>query len=930
MVSEDVRTRLRSAILQAIQDNAPVAVSGGRTMHEGRALAFTIEVHPVLNADEELLLIHFVDQPEREAGDAASPADPHRVAELERELKMTREELHGAVRSLEIVGDEQKAINENALSVNEEFQSTNEELLTSKEELQSLNEELTALNSQLQETLERQRTTANDLQNVLYSTDVATLFLDAELKIRFFTPATKALFNVIKTDVGRPLADLHSLAADGALAGDARKVLASLSPIEREVETQTGVWCRRVLPYRTHDGAVEGVVITFTDITGRKHVAEALEAAKREAELANAAKSNFLAAASHDLRQPLQTLALLQGVLARRVEGTVSEKLVARLADTIGAMSGMLDTLLDINQIDAGIVHAVALDFRIDDLLRDLKDAFAYHAQAQGLDLRVVFCGLMVYSDPRLLEQMLRNLVSNALKYTLTGKVLLGCRRSGGSVHIEVWDTGIGIPDDELESIFEEYRQLDNAARERNRGLGLGLSIVNRLGTLLGHRIRVRSRPGKGSVFSIEVPLRQQDLAAPPGSAALASTETATETAQDTRIGHATCRKGTVLVVEDDPEVRELLALILSDDGHRAAAVPDGPSAMELVEHGSLHPDLLLTDYNLPNGMDGLAVAAKLRACLGSDLPVIMLTGDISTKTLSAIAAQRCLQLNKPVKPAELTQAIQDLLRIRMSVAEASTEAARSRHNPARSPDAHVVFLVDDDRNLRDTFRILLEDDGRIVRDFATGEAFLAAYTPGSDGCLLIDAYLPGMAGLELLRQLRAAGDPLPAILITGSSDVPMAVQAMKAGAADFIEKPIAAADLLDSIDRALERSRELVQADGMAGECGPAHRRPLAAAAPDHGPRPSRIPEQKHCRGPRHQPAHRGEPPRLDHEEDRNEVAPGPGPAGAGGRSPGSCRDGTCSNSRPRRRARAGCCVVSEPYAAGPAINNVRRSASA
>ena len=515
MVSEDLRARLRSAILRAIQDNAPVAVSGGRTMHEGRALAFTIEVHPVLNDDEALLLIHFVDQPERETGDAASPVNAARVTELERELHSTREELHGAVRSLEISGDEQKAINENALSVNEEFQSTNEELLTSKEELQSLNEELTALNSQLQETLEQQRTTSNDLQNVLYSTDVATLFLDAELRIRFFTPATKALFNLIKTDVGRPLADLHSLAADAALPADARKVLETLAPSEHEVETPAGVWCRRILPYRTHDGAVEGVVITFTDITARKHAAEALEAAKRDAELANAAKSHFLAAASHDLRQPLQTLALLQGLLANRVEGTVSENLVARLDDAVGAMSGMLNTLLDINQIEAGVVRAEAVDFRIDGLLRDLKDTFAYQAKAQGLALRVVPCGAMAHSDPRLLEQMLRNLVSNGLKYTRKGKVLLGCRRSGGSVRIDVWDTGIGIKDDELKSIFEEYRQLDNAARERNHGLGLGLSIVQRLGILLGHRVSVRSRPGKGSVFSVEVPLRRHDPAAP-------------------------------------------------------------------------------------------------------------------------------------------------------------------------------------------------------------------------------------------------------------------------------------------------------------------------------------------------------------------------------------------------------------------------------
>ena len=688
--------------------------------------------------------------------------------------------------------------------MNEEFQSTNEELLTSKEELQSLNEELTALNSQLQETLEQQRITSNDLQNVLYSTDVATLFLDAELRIRFFTPATKALFNVIKTDIGRPLADLHSLAADAALPAGARQVLETLVPIEHEIETPAGVWCRRIMPYRTHDSAVEGVVITFTDITGRKHAAEALEAAKREAELANAAKSHFLAAASHDLRQPLQTLALLQGLLAqpRRGNGFGKPCCPARRHRRRNVRHAEHPAG---HQPDRGRSRAgEAVDFRIDGLLHDLKDAFAYHAQAQGLDLRVVFCGLMVHSDPRLLEQMLRNLVSNALKYTQKGKVLLGCRRSGGSLRVEVWDTGIGIKDDELKSIFEEYRQLDNAVRQRNRGLGLGLSIVQRLSTLLGHRVSVRSRPGKGSVFSVEVPIRQHDPAAPASSEAAPSAP-----AQDTGIGHANRRTGTVLVVEDDPDVRELLALILSDDGHQAIVVPNGPAAMELVEHGSVRPDLLLTDYNLPSRMNGLVIAATLRARLGSDLPVIILTGDISTKALSAIAAHRCLQLNKPVKPAELTQAIQGLLPVRAPAAGAPMAAARSPRNPAQSPDAHVVFLVDDDRNIREAVRAVLEDDGRTVQDFATGEAFLAAYTPGSDGCLLIDAYLPGIGGLDLLLRLRGVGDSLPAIMITGSSDVPMAVQAMKAGAADFIEKPIAAADLIASIDRALERSRD-------------------------------------------------------------------------------------------------------------------------
>ena len=513
MVRPHLRTKLRAAIHQAIQAKARVLIPGGRTNHEGKTGAFAIAVQPTVVDGEDLLLICFIDDPApaQKLSRAKTTHDTEQVADLRQQLDATQMELQAAIRSLETSNEEQKAINEEALSVNEEYQSTNEELLTSKEELQSLNEELTALNSQLQETLERQRTTASDLQNILYSTDVATIFLDIDLDIRFFTPATKSLFNIIPTDIGRPLADLNSLAADSGLLSDARTVLQALSPLEREIQARDGLWySRRILPYRAQDDAVEGVVITFVDITERRRAADALESAKREAQQANTAKSRFLAAASHDLRQPLQALSLMRGVLARKIRDDKKEEalaLVTRLDETSAAMTGMLNTLLDINQLEAGTVHPQFVGFPIEDLLDRLREEFNYHAGAQSLALRVVRCGLFVYSDPRLLEQMLRNLLSNALKYTKRGKVLLGCRRHGGILRIEVWDTGVGIAEQDLHAIFDEYHQLGNAARERSLGLGLGLSIVQRLATLLGHPVHVRSQPGKGSVFSIDVML---------------------------------------------------------------------------------------------------------------------------------------------------------------------------------------------------------------------------------------------------------------------------------------------------------------------------------------------------------------------------------------------------------------------------------------
>jgi two-component system CheB/CheR fusion protein len=926
MAREGLRTKLRTAVQQASRERTHTITTGAQARSGGGALAVRIEVHPVQRNGEELLLVSFFEEPapEPKPDRSVEPAhDQSRVAELERELEATRKELESAIHDLETGNEVQKAINQEAMSANEEFQSTNEELMTSREELQSLNEELTALNSQLQEALERQRSTSNDLQNILDSSGVATLFLDSELNIRFFTPAAKSLFRVIATDIGRPLADLTPLALDHDLLADARAVLASLAPLGREIEADGGAWyVRRILPYRTQDNRIDGVVITFADIseikaaerqiraahaysdsvidtirqpmvvldaelrvvsanrsfyqtfalaaedtvggplriiedrrpemqglggfldrvqvdqpvpvqdyevetelpllgrrllllsagqirdgpggrkillaiediTERRQATRALEAAKREAEQANLGKSRFLAAASHDLRQPLQTISLLHEILSKKIKDEDTLRLVGRLDETVSAMASMLDTLLDINQLEAGIVRRQMVDFPINTVLDHLQAQFSFHAAAHRLGWRVVPSSLSVCSDPRLLEQMIRNLLSNAVKYTTEGKILLGCRRRGEKLRVEVWDTGIGIPEDQLQEIFEEFRQLDNPARERSKGLGLGLAIVERLADLLGHTVYVRSRPGKGSVFGIEVPLGQGAPHWRPHQYSHEATE-------------ARHQSGTILVVEDDPAVREMLAIVLDSVGYRTITVEDGPRALELAAPGAERPDLVIADYNLPNGLNGLQVAAGLRKAFDHDLPAIILTGDISTEALRKIAEGGDLHLNKPVKAGDLTVLIRRCLAQSQPLARAGIrQPSETGEGGAQSP---TIFVVDDDSAVRETLGDLLREDGRTVEIYASSEAFLDAYRPGVDGCLIVDARMPGMGGLALLQRLQSEGMRLPAIMITGQGDVPMAVGAMRAGAADFIEKPIRRDELFASIEHALEQVRD-------------------------------------------------------------------------------------------------------------------------
>ena len=789
MLPKVLQARVRSAAAECGPQKPLVTVSGGR-IHG--AVGFDIALHAVSAGPDPLLLACFIDtqQPVQRTSESEAAADQARhTGDLEADLEATRSDLSDALRDLEQEVEAHGADAAEALSVNEEFQSTNEELLASKEELQSLNEELTALNSQLQETLERHRTTADDLQNVLYSTDVATLFLDLDLNIRFFTPAARQIFRVIQTDVGRPLSDLASVSRDDDLEADCREVLASSQVAEREIESQGDLrFLRRAQPYRAEGGRVEGVVITYVDVTERHRINAELMSAMTEADRATRAKSRFLAAASHDLRQPLQSIALLHSLLSRNKRSTEGARLSALMDLTLKSMTAMLDSILDVNRIETGIVRPDIRSVQIGPVMQALADEFRTACELKGLKLRVVASTAWGRTDPQLLTQMLRNLLSNALKYTPSGGILIGCQRRDGNVTIRVCDTGIGLAASETDHIFDAYHQGKKAAALAEPGLGLGLSIVKRLAELMEHPISVLSNPGKGSSFMITMPMTEP---APTRTDKMQHAAPLADVVQQT---------GTILMVEDEEPLRGILVEVLEKEGHTVIAMRNAKDALDWASGDHAAPDLLLTDFDLHGEINGLKLAQDMPNILGDPVPTVILTGDITKETLKSIAASPCHQITKPVMPEVLLATISDLI--------LKARAARARNEQTHRMSTATIHVIDDDPMIRESMRRLFEAEGYSVVTYASAEEFLAAPRPDDPACLLVDNLLPNMDGVTLIDRLRAKKTRLPIVMLTGHGDAAIAVAAMKAGAADLIEKPASASDLLASVRQALKSGK--------------------------------------------------------------------------------------------------------------------------
>jgi two-component system CheB/CheR fusion protein len=628
------------------------------------------------------------------------------------------------------------------------------------------------------------------------------IVLDENLHIILANQAFYRLFTVTPAEtIGKQVFAVGGRCLGAAEVGGFFTSIEAGSPIieDQVVEITLPELGRRVLQLTAtklsgESGTAREVLVSLDDITERKRdEAEAIRA-KWRAERAKFRQAQLLAVASHELRQPMHALGLMRAVLAKMLErkgDTEAVTLLAQIKATADAMSGILGTLLNVNQLEAGVVQPEIEDFSIDSLFERLKIEFSYRAQEQGLDWRVVPCKSFVRSDPHLLEQIVRNLLSNAIKYTHAGKILLGCRRRGERLRVEVWDTGRGIPEAEISSIFREFHRLDNSAK---RGYGLGLAIVRRFADLLGHIVYVHSRPGIGSVFAVEVPL------APKPQGALSQH-------QLLRPIPSSGRCVTILLVDEDSKTRDLLARLFTGEGHRVLAVADGKEALAL-SLTSIKPDIVVAAYRLPGDLNGTQIVTQVRKVLGRIIPAIILTRHVSTENAREIARKGCVQRTKPADADELLHLIQSLLA--EPKVTAVTGGELQSFDNRRDTQRPTIFVVDDDSTVREGMRELFRDDERwSVETYPSGGMFLDALRSRRNGVLIVDSQMPEMSGIELLERLDMEGYGLPSIMVTGHADVRLAVRAMGAGVVAFLEKPVEFDELMGHVERAIERAQD-------------------------------------------------------------------------------------------------------------------------
>src|SRR5512132_1152539 len=386
------------------------------------------------------------------------------------------------------------------------------------------------------------------------------------------------------------------------------------------------------------------------DITKRKRTEEDLRAAKGEAERARLAQSKFLAGVSHDLRQPVQALTLFTSALAAKITGAPASALIQDMRGSVEALDMLLDALLDISSLDAGIVGPHETTFSLATIIDRLVAEFAPQASQKEIELRLVPSSAVVRTDPTLLYRILQNFLSNAVRYTSQGGILVGCRRRGRKLRIQVVDSGIGIPELLHEDIFKEFFQIGNPERDRTQDLGLGLAIVQRLSRLLRSPVTVRSQEGRGAAFGVDVTLVGFNKT------------TNIFPLWPTRLEQPVAGKGLVFVIDDEPSVLKGLRLVIEDWGYTVLTARTELEAISVLNGRKQAPDIVIADYRLRGICNGAQVVVHIRQTFGRPVPCIVITGDTAPERIREANDYGFTLIHKPVEPAELHAAIVEAL----------------------------------------------------------------------------------------------------------------------------------------------------------------------------------------------------------------------------------------------------------------------------
>lgn len=386
------------------------------------------------------------------------------------------------------------------------------------------------------------------------------------------------------------------------------------------------------------------------DITDTKRIENELRAAYQQAEQADRGKTRFLAAASHDLRQPLQAISMFTAALRSTPQNKEDDAILSSIQECLSGANEILGALLDVSRLDAGVLKPQPRDFMLCDVLEMLEVEFLPQARAKGLDIRFVASTMVVHSDPALLGRIIGNFVANAVRYTETGRILVGCRRRGQNIAVEVWDTGPGIAPSMRDKIFEEFFQIGNPERDRRQGLGLGLAVAERLSRKLNTPISVESRQGSGSAFKVELSLS-------PGQDIDFISSFARDKPLLGEVGGQL-----VMIVEDDPTQARALSSLLKRWGCESVVASGLAEARETLLEAERMPALILADYRVRGEKTGVEVIELLNHSSGIQIPAIIITGDTEPARLAQAARSGFRLLSKPVDSAELFSAITEAL----------------------------------------------------------------------------------------------------------------------------------------------------------------------------------------------------------------------------------------------------------------------------